>query len=85
MIMQLKIMVGVSVHYSESIISERTAKNKWWIRENDNCGKVIHVDNVQRPEKVNDTCMKTITMVRGLTAIINRVYEGQQNQHACQQ
>jgi hypothetical protein len=29
--------------------------------------------------------MKTITMVRGLTAIINRVYEGQQNQHACQQ
>jgi hypothetical protein len=28
MIMQLKIMVGVTVHYSESIISERTAKNK---------------------------------------------------------
>jgi hypothetical protein len=36
-----------------SIVSEGTV-------ENDSCGKVIYMDNVQGLEKVNDTCMKTM-------------------------
>jgi hypothetical protein len=46
-----------------SIVSERTVKN-----ENDECGKVIYMGDVQGPEKVNDTCVITMhagTMDRG--------------------
>jgi hypothetical protein len=38
-----------------SIISERTVKN-----ENDECGKVIYMGDIQGPEKVNDTCVITV-------------------------
>jgi hypothetical protein len=30
------------------------------MRENDSCGKVIYMGDVQEPQKVNDTCMKTM-------------------------
>jgi hypothetical protein len=30
------------------------------MRENNSYEKVIHVGDVQGPEKVNDTCMKTL-------------------------
>jgi hypothetical protein len=43
-----------------SILSEGTVKNILWMQENDSCGKVIYMDDVQGPEKVNDTCMKTV-------------------------
>jgi hypothetical protein len=32
-------------------------KNKQ-LQENDSCGNVVCMGDVQRPEKVNDTCMK---------------------------
>jgi hypothetical protein len=40
--------------------------------ENDSCGKVIYLDDVQGPEKVNDTCVKTMhvgMMDSGITVI----------------
>jgi hypothetical protein len=30
------------------------------MRENNSCGKVIYMGDVQGPEKVNNTCMKTM-------------------------
>jgi hypothetical protein len=30
------------------------------MQENDSCGKDIYVDDVQRPEKVSDTCVEAI-------------------------
>jgi hypothetical protein len=40
--------------------------------ENDSCGKVIYLVDVQGPEKVNDTCEKTMhagTLDSGITVI----------------
>jgi hypothetical protein len=42
-----------------SIISEGAAKNKRMLR-NDCCRKVIYTGNVLGPEKVDNTCMKTM-------------------------
>jgi hypothetical protein len=42
-----------------TIISEGTAKTKLSMRAN-KCGEVIYMGNVQGPEKVNDTCVKTM-------------------------
>jgi hypothetical protein len=42
------------------------------MRENDSCWKVIYMGNVQGPEKVNYTCMKTVhagTIDRGFTVL----------------
>jgi len=47
-----------------SIISEGTTKNER------GCGKVIYMGDVQGPEKVNNTCVKTMhvgMMGRGFT------------------
>jgi hypothetical protein len=41
-------------------------KNKQ-LQENDSCGNVVCMGDVQRPEKVNDTCMK---MMDGVITII---------------
>jgi hypothetical protein len=30
------------------------------MQENNGCGKVVYMGKVQEPEKVNDTCVKTI-------------------------
>jgi hypothetical protein len=30
------------------------------MQENDSCWKIIYVDDVQEPRKVNDTCTKTV-------------------------
>jgi hypothetical protein len=52
-----------------SIVSEGIAKNKG-MRGNNSYGKVIYMGNIQGPEKVNDTCLKTTlagTMDRGFT------------------
>jgi hypothetical protein len=43
------------------------------MRENDSCGIVIYMGHVHGPEKVNDTCMKTMyaeTMDRDFTIYI---------------
>jgi hypothetical protein len=40
------------------------------MQENNSCGKFIYIGDVQGPEKVNDTCVKTMhagTMYRGFT------------------
>jgi hypothetical protein len=42
------------------------------MQENDSCRKVIYVADVQGPEKMNHTCMKTMhagMMNRGFTTI----------------
>jgi hypothetical protein len=52
-----------------AIISEATVKDKRML-ENDSCENVIYMLDVQEPEKVNDTCVKTMhtgTMDRGFT------------------
>jgi hypothetical protein len=61
--------------YNETsiLVSEMTARNNQWMWKNVSCGKVIYVGDVQEPEKVNDTCMKTVhagTMDRGFTVFI---------------
>jgi hypothetical protein len=43
-----------------STLSKGTAKNKLCMRENYSCGRVIYMGNVQGPEKMNNTCMKTM-------------------------
>jgi hypothetical protein len=51
---------------------------KRWMRENDRCGKVIYMSDVQGPEKVNDICMKTLhvgTMDRGFILMRRQVGE----------
>jgi hypothetical protein len=56
-----------------SIISEGTTKNKQ-IQENDSYREVIYMGDVQGPEKVNDTCVKTMhagTMDRGFTLLLS--------------
>jgi hypothetical protein len=30
------------------------------MQENDSCGKVIYMGDIQGPEKVNNTCVKTV-------------------------
>jgi hypothetical protein len=43
------------------------------MRENNSLEKVTYMGNVQGPEKVNDTCLKTMhvgTMDRGFTVLI---------------
>jgi hypothetical protein len=60
-----------------SIVSEGTAEKKWWMRENNSCEKVIYMSYVQRPQKVNDTCVKTMnvgTMDRGYTALCTEAF-----------
>jgi hypothetical protein len=47
----LLVTIAQSTVKPTSIISEGTA-NK--------CGEVIYMGNVQGPEKVNDTCVKTL-------------------------
>jgi acetyl-CoA carboxylase beta subunit len=49
-----------------SIFSEEVVK------KNDECRKLIYMDDVQRPEKVNNTCVKTVhagTMDRGFAVV----------------
>jgi hypothetical protein len=44
------------------------------MQENYTCGKVTYMGDVQGPEKVNDTCMKTMhagTMDRGFTVYMS--------------
>jgi hypothetical protein len=43
-----------------SIVPEGTVKNKGCMQENDSCREDIHVGNIQGPEKVNNTFMKTM-------------------------
>jgi acetyl-CoA carboxylase beta subunit len=43
--------------------------------KNDSCGKVIYIDDVQGPEKVNNTCVRTMhvgTMERGFTVLYSK-------------
>jgi hypothetical protein len=40
--------------------------------QNNSCGKVIYMGDLQGPEKVNNTCMKTVNagiMDRGFTVL----------------
>jgi len=40
--------------------------------ENDSCGEVTYMGNIQGPENVNKTCVKTVhvgTMDRGFTVL----------------
>jgi hypothetical protein len=56
-----------------STISEGTVKNKQWMWENNSFKKVIYMGNVQGPEKVNYTCVKTMHVGitnRGFTVIV---------------
>jgi hypothetical protein len=41
-----------------TIVSEGAAKTNDECRENDSCRKVIYMGDVQRPQKVNGTCLK---------------------------
>jgi hypothetical protein len=55
-----------------SIVSEGTVKNKMEMCENDSSEEVIYIGNIQGPEKVKDTCVKTVhanTMDRGFTVL----------------
>jgi hypothetical protein len=50
------------------------------MQENDSHGKVIYTGDVQGPQKVNNTCMKTThvgTMDRGFTALQIFMVKGQ--------
>jgi hypothetical protein len=45
------------------------------MRENYSCGKVFYMGDVQGPQKVNDTCVKTMhagTMDRDLTVLTEK-------------
>jgi hypothetical protein len=56
-----------------SIVSKGTIKNKRQMQENNSCGKVIYVGDVQEPVKVNNTCVKTMhggMMDRGFTVFL---------------
>jgi hypothetical protein len=40
------------------------------MQENNSCGKIMYMGNVQGPEKVNDSCVKTVhaeMIYRGFT------------------
>jgi hypothetical protein len=46
------------------------------MRENYSCRKVIYKGDIQRPEKVNDTCMKTIHAGKWIQVSLYSHYKG---------
>jgi hypothetical protein len=45
------------------------------MQENDSCRKVIYMANVQGPEKVNNTCVKTMRMGKWIEVSLHHIID----------